>query len=146
MLFDPENEIVKLCAQGMEMEGMGKITEATGLYQQAWLTAQEPWEKFTAAHYIARHQPNIQDKLNWNKTALNHALESDSRIALTSLPSLFLNVAKDYEDLGDLATAKQYYEKAKMHREYLDIDGYGQLISNGIRNGLERIESRQSEP
>ena len=41
MQFDPENNIIKLCAQGMEMEGQGRLTSTQtffasleGIYQR----------------------------------------------------------------------------------------------------------------
>jgi hypothetical protein len=56
MQFDPNNNIVKLCTQGMSLEGEGKKEEALKLFQQAWDEATHDFEKFTAAHYVARHQ------------------------------------------------------------------------------------------
>ena len=69
MEFDQSNNVVKLCTQGMDMEGKGKSEEATKLFLKAWNEAASDFEKFTAAHYVARHQKNIPDKLNWHKTA-----------------------------------------------------------------------------
>ena len=51
MQFDPDNNIVKLCAQGMNFEGEGKNEEALKLYQHAWNETTNDFEKFTAAHY-----------------------------------------------------------------------------------------------
>ena len=36
MHFDPNNPIIKLCAEGMMLEGEGKNEEALVLFQQAW--------------------------------------------------------------------------------------------------------------
>jgi rifampin ADP-ribosylating transferase len=35
MEFDPDNIVVKFCAQGMDMEGKGKPEEASKLFLQA---------------------------------------------------------------------------------------------------------------
>ena len=75
MQFDPENHINKLCAEGMLLEGEGKPQEALVLFEQAWQNATNNLEKLTAAHYVARGQKNIADKLTWDETALNLALE-----------------------------------------------------------------------
>jgi len=61
MEFDPNNNVVKLCAQGMSLEGQGKLEEASKVFTKAWNDATSNFEKFTAAHYVARHQASIAD-------------------------------------------------------------------------------------
>ena len=61
------------------------------------------FEKFISAHYVARHQENIQDKLKWDETALNLALKINDKNIKGALPSLYLNIAKCHEDLKDLS-------------------------------------------
>jgi rifampin ADP-ribosylating transferase len=73
MQFDPGNKIVKLCAQGMDMEGEGKPEDACRLFLQAWNEATDDFEKFIAAHYVARHQKSVAHKLEWDETALRLA-------------------------------------------------------------------------
>ena len=34
--FDPNNAVVQLCAQGMELEGKGEDEAAAALFLQAW--------------------------------------------------------------------------------------------------------------
>ena len=68
--FNPNNPIVKLCLQGMGMEEQGKPKEASELFLQAWNEATNDFEKFLAAHYVARHQKNTSDQLKWLETAL----------------------------------------------------------------------------
>jgi len=77
MQYDKNNNIVKLCASGMELEAQRKNTEALELFFQAWMEASNDIEKFTAAHYVARHQNNTLDKLKWDQTALRLALKLD---------------------------------------------------------------------
>src|SRR4051794_32777019 len=110
MTFDPENRIVQLCADGMALEGSGNIQGASQLFLQAWLESTTDFEKFTAAHYLARHQSTIEDKLKWDKLALEFALMIHDDKMKTHYPSLYLNVGKCYEDLNDLESAKQQYE------------------------------------
>jgi rifampin ADP-ribosylating transferase len=47
----------------MEMEVKGNPEEASKLFLQAWNEATTDFEKFTAAHYVARHQKSVADKL-----------------------------------------------------------------------------------
>ena len=80
MEFNPNNNVVKLCAQGMEMEGKGKPGEAGSLFLQAWNEASNDFEKFTTAHYVARHQKSAADKLKWDETALQFALKLNNHL------------------------------------------------------------------
>ena len=70
MPFDPNNKVIQLCAKGMDMEANRKPDEAQALFLQAWDQATNDFEKFTAAHYVARHQKSVEDKLKWDETAL----------------------------------------------------------------------------
>jgi rifampin ADP-ribosylating transferase len=87
MEFTQDNKIVQLCTKGMELEGQGQLTEARDLFNEAWNTATTDFEKFTAAHYVARHQQNVSDKLIWDETPLHHALQIDDESVKGILPS-----------------------------------------------------------
>jgi tetratricopeptide (TPR) repeat protein len=139
MLFDPENPIIKLCAQGMQLEGEAKRDEASAVFHQAWEQATNDFEKFTAAHYIARHQETVADKLKWDETALQLALDLNDEGIKGALPSLYLNIAKCYEDLNDLTKAKENYQLALANTNFLHEDGYGNMIRAGINAGIERV-------
>lgn len=106
MEFNPNNNIVKLCLQGMDMEGKDKPEEASALFLQAWNEATTDFEKFIAAHYVARHQKNIPDKLAWLKTDLQLALKINNDAVKGAFVPLYLNIAKCYEDLGNLDEAR----------------------------------------
>src|SRR5258706_12398032 len=139
MQFDPNNNVVKLCARGMNLEGEGKPEDAYKIFQQAWNEATNDFEKFTSAHYVARHQKNIADKLRWDETALNLALKIEDESMKASYPSLYLNVAKCYEDLKDFDNARNNYQLALSFTNLLPEDGYGKMIKSGIVNGIERV-------
>lgn len=140
MQFDPENNIVKLCGGGMLLEGEGKPAEAAELFQQAWREAATATEKFIAAHYVARHQPTVADKLKWDETALSQALQIDNEEVRSVYPSLYLNIAKCYEDLNDLESARENYQLASGYVPFLPDDGYGNMIRAGISKGMERVQ------
>ena len=112
MEFNPNNNVVKLCLQGMDMEEKGKPEEASRLFLQAWNEATNDFEKFTAAYYVARHQKNVSDKLKWLETALQFALKINNDTVSGAFPSLYLNIAKCYEDLSDPDNAKKNSELA----------------------------------
>jgi len=139
MQFDQNNKIVKLCASGMSLEGEGKNEEALKLYQQAWDEAANDFEKFTSAHYIARHQKSVAEKLKWDETALQLALKINDEGVRETYPSLYLNIAKCFEDLNDPDNARKNYQLALSFTHLLPDDGYGNMIKNGIVKGIERV-------
>lgn len=122
----------------MEKEGENLHTEAAQLFHQAWSEAGDNFEKYIAAHYVARQQKTINEKLNWDKKALDFALSIGGDEIKTSLPSLYLNIGKGYEDLKDFKSAQENYLHALSFELFLLNDGYGQLILSGIKAGLER--------
>jgi tetratricopeptide (TPR) repeat protein len=140
MHFDTNNKIVNLCAKGMTLEGEGKNEEALKVFQQAWDQATNDFEKFTSAHYVARHQENIADKLKWDKTALNLALKINDENMKGIYPSLYLNIGRCYEDLNDFESARRNYELALSFSTFLADDGYGKMIRSGIVNGIDRVK------
>ncbi len=62
MHFDPNNNVVRLYTKGMELEVSLNPNEAQQLFLQAWNEATNDFEKFTAAHHVARHQNSVEEK------------------------------------------------------------------------------------
>jgi tetratricopeptide (TPR) repeat protein len=112
MEFDPGNKVIKLCMLGMAMEEKGNADEASRQFLQAWDESANDFEKFTAAYYVARSQKDVGDKITWLETALQFALKIDDDSVKAAFPFLYSNIAKCYEDLGDVANAKKNYERA----------------------------------
>jgi len=139
MEFDPNNAVVQLCVKGMTAEGEGKIDEAKQLFQQAWDAATNNFDAFTAAHYLARNQQDINIELKWNLEALRLADTLEGSSLQTHYPSLYLNAGKSYETLGDMEHAANLYQKAAESSEYLPTGGYTDMIRSGIAAGLKRV-------
>ena len=112
MEFSPFNNVVKLSLQGMDMEEKDKPGEALKLFLQGWNEATSDFEKFIAAYYVARLQETIPGKLKWLKTALQFALKINDDAVKSAFPSLYSNIAKCYEELGDRDKAKENSELA----------------------------------
>ncbi len=117
MEFNPHNNVVKLCVQGMDMDGKGNPEEASRLFLQAWNEATNDFEKYIATYYVARHQNNVSDKLKWLETSLQFALKINNDAVKGAFPSLYSNIAKCYEDLGDFDNAKKNHELAISFRD-----------------------------
>src|SRR6187402_1289022 len=116
MEFNPNNNVIKICIEAMNMEEKGNQAEASRLFLQAWNEATNDFEKFLTAYYVARHQENTSDKLKWLETALQFALKINDVTVASAFPSLYSNIAKCYEDLNDHGNAKKNYELANSFR------------------------------
>jgi tetratricopeptide (TPR) repeat protein len=140
MKFDPHNKIVKLCVGGMDLEAINK-EEAAALFQQAWNEAANDFERLKSAHYVARHQDYVADKLKWDQTALNLVSKINDETVKESYPSLYLNIAKCFEDLKDFDNARNNYQLALSYTDLLPENGYGNMIKGGIMKGIERVKA-----
>ncbi len=123
----------------MMAEGKGDMEMAKNLFLQAWHESESDFEKFTAAHFVARHQENVSDKLYWDELALEMAKRIKDESIKSTYPSLYLNIGKCYEDLDDFERAIENYQIAESYTEFLSEDGYGKMIKSGILGGLERV-------
>jgi rifampin ADP-ribosylating transferase len=123
MEFSPSNPVVKLCLQGMNMEDTGNAEDAHKLFLQAWNEATNNFEKFLAAHYVARHQKTVSDKLNWLETTLRFALKVNDNTVKSAFPALYFNIAKCYGDLNEPGKAKEYTDLAISIRDHPSDEG-----------------------
>jgi rifampin ADP-ribosylating transferase len=88
MEFNPNNRIVQLCLQGMELESEGNREEAGKCFLRAWNEATNDFEKYLAAFYLARQQTDVSAKLKWFETALLLALKTNDHSTNSALPSI----------------------------------------------------------
>jgi hypothetical protein len=142
MLIDPENPVVRLCVEGMQAEAEDRFADARTLFEQAWAVRQDDLDASIAAHYLARHQDTLERILHWNQEALRYAnvvskQQEDSEQIAVFYPSLYLNLGRSYEDLGDHATARHFYRLADEWVKLL-ADEYGDIVRRGIAAGLQR--------
>jgi tetratricopeptide (TPR) repeat protein len=141
MQFDPNNKVVKLCAEGMQAEAEGKIEHAHSLFRQAWDIAENDFEAFTAAHYLARNQKDPKDVLKWNLESLARANKIADESMNASYPSLYLNIGKSYEQLNDVKEANKNYQFAADYSSFLPPGKYSDMIKSGIATALTRTGS-----
>ena len=141
--MDPENPIVKLCAEGMQAEAAGRLDAAKECFYRAWLSASDDYECCIAAHYVARHQETLEETLHWNEECLRYAdLVGDGRVA-GFYPSLHLNIGHSYEVLGDLPRAEEGYRLGEERLAVLPPGSYADMVKDGITRGLERVRTRR---
>jgi tetratricopeptide (TPR) repeat protein len=110
--MDLNNPVIRLCIEGTQAEFRGRKDEACKRYRQAWEAVTDDYEACIAAHYMARCQDSPKEILRWNQQALKRAdAVKDERIK-HFYPSLYLNMGRSYELLGDQAEAKKYFDIA----------------------------------
>jgi rifampin ADP-ribosylating transferase len=112
MEFSPFNPVVKLCLRGMELEAKNKPEEAAQLFLQGFDEATNDFEKFLAAHYVARHQKTVSDQLNWLETTLQYALKVNDDAVRSAFPALYRNISNCYNALSNPEKAKAYSDLA----------------------------------
>jgi len=112
MEFNPDNLVIQLCMQGMNLEDQNKPNEAAGLFLQAWQQATNNYDKFLAAWHLARVQLNNADSLDWYQAALDLALRVNNEAVSSAVPSLYASLAKCYQERGDSGNAVKHDELA----------------------------------
>ncbi|MGW2326344.1 hypothetical protein ACWC5C_11310 [Streptomyces sp. NPDC001700] len=142
--MDPDNPVVRLCAQGMAAEGEGRGDHARARFQEAWDAADDDYEKCIAAHYLARHQPTPEETLRWNQECLDRAdAVGDDRVR-GFYASLHVNMGSAYRALGDVDRAREHFVRAAAHIGDVPAGPY----ADGIRFGVadELLTTRKSGP
>ncbi|HEX4667954.1 MAG TPA: NAD(+)--rifampin ADP-ribosyltransferase [Chthoniobacterales bacterium] len=112
MEFNPNGAVVKLCLAGMGRKEAGQPEEAGKLFLQAWNEASNDFEKFLAAHFVARSQRDISEHLKWLEAALRFALRADNPSSASALPTLYANIGQCYEQLHAPDKARENHELA----------------------------------
>jgi len=139
MPIDSDNPVVALCAAGMAIEG--DASAALRLFEQAWEARCDDYDASIAAHFLARHQATVEDRLAWNVRAAHHAeLVADDR-ARELRASLYLNLADAYLATGDATEARAAIGRAAEALEDLPMGGYRGFVKRGI----DRLGSRLDE-
>ncbi len=142
--MDPENTVVKLCVQGMEEEGKGNNEQASSLFAQAWAESRNDFERCIAAHYVARHQATAEQTLNWNQQAMHCAHRVCDGSADQFFASLYLNLGKSYEEIGNGERAAELYRCAAARLGVVPPGAYRDIVQDGIERGLLRVGAGNS--
>jgi hypothetical protein len=140
-MIDPENQVVRYCAEGMEREQEGRHEEASRLFMLAWDQSKDAFERSIAAHYVARHQTKLEGALHWNQESLINAdAVGDDRVQ-DFYPSLYLNMGKSHENLGNLKDARRFYALAADRIGSLPESPLTDTVRRGVANGMRRVSN-----
>jgi len=112
MEFNPDNKVVQLCIQGMNLEEKEQPDEAAAIFFKAWNEATNDFEKFVTSWYVARRQQNVSDRLKWYETALQFALKVNNDTVKSAFSSLYANLAKCYEENEDFENVEKHTKLA----------------------------------
>lgn len=143
MIVDAENKIVKLCAEGIAAEMEGDVLTAMKCYNAAWNENTNDYEACIAAHYMARLQDGVEEMLHWNKLALQYADNAAYEDVAMFYPSLYLNIGKSYEDMGESVKALEYYYLGAGKAEILPADRLGVITRDALMQRIQDIESKR---
>ncbi len=110
--MDINNPVIKLCMEGTRAEFEHRVEDARILYQQAWEARKDDYDACIAAHYVARFQDSAEDSLQWNHLALKHANAVNDERVKDFYPSLYLNLGRSYQLVGNQNEAQKYYDLA----------------------------------
>jgi tetratricopeptide (TPR) repeat protein len=137
--MDRDSATVRLCVEGIQAETADRTDDARLHFAQAWEQRQDDYDACVAAHYVARHQATPQEALRWNQEALDRADALNDASVHGFYPSLYLNMGKAYEDVGNREQARRYYELAATKLGGLPEGKYGDVVRDAVERGLRRI-------
>ena len=110
--MDVMNPVIQLCMEGTRAEFEHRLEAARVLYEQAWNIHTNHYEACIAAHYVARFQDSPEESLRWNQLALQYAASVGDERVKYFYPSLYLNLGRSHELVGNQSDAQKYYELA----------------------------------
>jgi hypothetical protein len=137
LTIDPSNPVVALCAAGMAVEG--DAAAALLLFERAWDIRRDDYEASIAAHFLARHQPTVETRLQWNVLAAQHAEAVTDDRSSDLMASLYLNLGDAYLAVGDRANARLAAVHAGASVASLPVGGYRTFVERGIEDLQRRI-------
>lgn len=140
--IDPTNPVVKLCIEGLRLNARGKTKEAEAFFRNAWNRRRNALDACITAHFRAKTKKTVQESLRWNLRALRYADKLPAETVKDFYPSLYINIASDYETLGDNAKAHHFYTQAAWTVTTISLGSHGYLLDNSIKAGLQRTDMK----
>lgn len=125
----------------MELEGRGRPDAASQAFLDAWNESTNDAERCVAAHYVARHQKSAADTLLWNQRSLEYAHAVVDNSVREFFPSLYLNLGKSHEDLGNRDEARRFYDLARHALDSLPEGPYATTVRKAVERALTRASA-----
>lgn len=144
--------VMKRVGEGIDLCQSGDHEAARCVFAELWDEIGgergDPLHRCALAHSMADVQDDVHDELLWDHRALEAAdLVSDERAAAAGVmshvagfyPSLHLNLGECYRKLGDGNLARRHLVAGQAAVSALPDDGYGRMITSGLRRLAERL-------
>ena len=148
MTIPPESSAYATIRAGIALREQGRSPEAKTLMEALVAevdSGDDAFAKVFLAHSLADVQEDPEDELAWDLRALALMDELTDQRAIERgnpggknalLPSLHLNLAVDYQRLGDDANARRHFELGRVHLDALADDAYGDSIRSAFAEGI----------
>ena len=116
----------------------GDPAAAHALFMQAWDSRRDDYEASIAAHFVARHQPAVEQSLHWNQLAVDHAEAVDDARAQSLFASLYLNLGESLRLVGQYPEALAAATRGLSWLDFLPAGGYRDFVEGGLRRLAKR--------
>jgi hypothetical protein len=148
MPIQPESHVYATIREGIALREQGRSPEAKTLMESLVADVEnedDAYAKVFLAHSLADVQESPEDELAWDLQALTFMGELTDQRAIDRgnpggknalLPSLHLNLAVDYQRIGDDANARRHFELGQAHLDALSDDQYGNSIRGAFAEGI----------
>lgn len=126
----------------------GRRAEARAACAALWevLPAADAMARCVLAHHAADAEDDPRAALVWDQRALAEARRLPAAEVATFWPSLHLNLADGYRQVGELDLARAAIADAQATLEALPDDGYGRMIRGGVARLAGELDAQRAEP
>lgn len=135
-MVNQSDDVLSLCARGVQLERVGLVSEAADQYQQAWKAAESPDERCVAAHHVARVQESADSRRTWDQTALEWLDMCDPTLIEEFAPVVQAAAATSARIAGDSAAAQQWYRQAAASARTLVDSADRAALRASVADGL----------
>lgn len=149
----PPDDVMAAITRSQQAALDGERAEARREFAELWDRIGpdgDPLHRVTLAHYMADVQDDPNDELEWDRRALDaadaltdeRAKQYHATLAVRGFyASLHLNLAQDYHKLGRTEQAREHLALAERASADLPVDGYGDLVRDGIAALRDRLST-----
>ncbi|GFT08573.1 uncharacterized protein NPIL_567861 [Nephila pilipes] len=126
-----------LLERGRVFHQSGNIDEALPLFKRSYKLSEEhkfDFHTVNAAHMVAIVEESVDEKIKWNKKAIDLAQKTQDKKAYTWLGALYNNLAQSYIEAKQYSEAHSAFEKCKKYAE----EKGDMIVVRGAKWGIAR--------
>lgn len=115
-IFNPQNKIIRLCMLGMNLiEEQGDFEEGMDTLKKALSESENDFDRFIVTYKTAKYEKESSIKLRLLEECKQYIIKSDDYGVKSTFSTIYLDIARCYEELGDLEKAKANYELSDLY-------------------------------